>query len=118
MLVNKPFRDWKNAIERFTSHGNAEYHTQSMILGEHFTSNIEHPENSIDVQFKPIKAENIRNNRIILASIINAILYCGRQCIGLRGDHENLNTSGNPGNFLALLNLIGQYDQTVKGHLD
>ena len=34
------------------------------------------------------------------------------------GDHENLNTSGNPGNFLALLNLIGQYDQTVKGHLD
>ena len=42
---------------------------------------------------------------------------CGRQCIALRGDVEKLNTPGNPGNFLSLLQLIARYNPTLHEHL-
>ena len=31
----------------------------------------------------------------------SAVLFCAKQCIALRGDAEQLDTPGNPGNFLA-----------------
>ena len=46
------------------------------------------------------------------------ILYCGRQCIALRGDIERMDQRGNPGNFLAMLKLIANYDPILKGHLE
>ena len=46
----------------------------------------------------------------MLKSIVRAILFCGRQCIALRGNSEQLDTPGNPGNFLSLLKLLSVYD--------
>ena len=36
-----------------------------------------------------LREANIKENRHILKSVAEAILYCGRQCIALRGDNEN-----------------------------
>ena len=58
--------------------------------------------------------ENIKRNRTILKAIADAVLYCGRQCIALRGHRES---SSNPGNFLSLLRLLGRYDRTLQEHL-
>ena len=55
-----------------------------------------------------------------------AVLYCGRQCIALRGDCESTNgddnpsnflVNGNPGNFLAMFNIMGEHDSVFKQHL-
>lgn len=46
------------------------------------------------------------------------MLFCGRQCIALRGDVENLDTPENPGNFLALLKLLAVHDSVLKSHLE
>ena len=46
------------------------------------------------------------------------MLFCGRQCIGLRGSDENVTHNGNPGNFLACLKVLGQYDDNIKRHLE
>ena len=49
-----------------------------------------------------------------------AVLFCGRQCIALRGDNEVLNedSCGNTGNFLAALEMIANHDDILKQHLD
>lgn len=46
------------------------------------------------------------------------MLSCGRQCITLRGDAENIDTPENPGIFLALLKLLAVYDNVLKSHLE
>ena len=51
---------------------------------------------------------------------VEAVLFCARQCIGLRGRAatEDLSTNGNPGNFLAALKMISQHDEKLKKHLE
>ena len=60
------------------------------------------------------KAANIECNHSILKSLARAVLFCGRQCIALRGDVENTETLSNPGNFLALLKFLATYDAWRK----
>ena len=64
------------------------------------------------------KAINIERNRAVLKSIARAVLYCGRQGIALRGDAESVDTSANPGNFLALLKLLAVHDQVLRNHFE
>lgn len=49
--------------------------------------------------------------------IIKAILFCGKQCIALRGDHEEMSGMGNPGNFLSLLSILSEHDELLQRHL-
>ena len=46
------------------------------------------------------------------------MLFCGKQCIALRGDAEKPETPGNPGNFLALLKLLATNDDILRKHLE
>ena len=54
----------------------------------------------------------------ILKCVLEAVIYCGRQCIALRGDNEKLNESGNPGNFLSLLKLMANHNEIIRIHLE
>jgi len=51
-------------------------------------------------------------------SLARAVLSCGRRCITLRGDAENIDTPENPRIFLALLKLLAVYDNVLKSHLE
>ena len=64
------------------------------------------------------KAANIERNGAILKSLAPVVLFCGKQCIALRGSSEHLDTPGNPGNFLALLKLLSQHDDVLQDHLE
>ncbi|XP_022810041.1 zinc finger MYM-type protein 1-like [Stylophora pistillata] len=75
---------------------------------------VEHPHAAISAQIDSSKAVNIERNREVLKSIARAVLFCGRQCIALKGDVENLDTTENPGNFLALLKLLAVHDSVLK----
>ena len=58
----------------------------------------------------------------MLKSIARATLFCGRQCIALRGSTEKIaeidSSSDNPGNFLALLKFMDIHDDVLHSHLD
>ena len=54
----------------------------------------------------------------MLKSVASAVLYCARQCIALRGDAEDTELPGNPGNFLALLKLLVVHDDELYSHLE
>ena len=79
---------------------------------------IKHPEYSISVLLSSCKMANIEKNRAVLKSVSRAILFCGRQCIALRGDAEILKAPGNPGSFLALLKLLALHGDTLKSHME
>ena len=66
------------------------------------------------------KRKNIIRNRHIVKRVSEAILFCGRQCIALRGDNEVLNedSCGNTGNFLAAMQMTANQDDILKQHLD
>ena len=117
MLVTKPFTCWTKATSVIDGHAKKSYHMDSVQKMEGFIAATEKPERTILVLLDQEKGKQIANNRHILTRIIAAILYCGRQCIALRGDCESTMGYGNPGNFLAMLKIMAEHDPVLKQHL-
>ena len=113
-LVNKPFIKWNKKSEKIHPHGLIQYHQDAEKLALNFISSVENPSKSIGPLIDRQRLEKIEKNRHIVPCTAEAILFCGRQCIGLRGDCEKFNSSGNPGNFLALLSVMAQHDEKLK----
>lgn len=54
----------------------------------------------------------------IIKAVAEVILFCGRQCIALRGDSEDVeDKSGNSGNVLAALQIVATHDELLNQHL-
>jgi len=79
---------------------------------ESFLNSVEKPEQNVNNRIDDEKRKNIIRNRHIVKCVSEAILFCGRQCIALRGDNEVLQggSSGNIGNFLAALQMLADHD--------
>lgn len=116
-LVNRPFIKWHKKSEVCDTHDPKGYHDDAEDAAKTFTDFVEQPEKSLPSQTDKRRNKNIKKNRHILTSIAEAVLYCGRQCIALRGDNEDINAEGNPGNFLALLKLLAKHDPVIERHL-
>jgi len=116
ILVNRPFTKWHKKTETLTSHAKCGYHITSLEAASSFLQAMENPQATIPPTFDSRKAANIQRNRVIVQCITESVLFCGRQCIGLRGDGEN-QESGNTGNFRAALDLIAQHEPILKEHL-
>ena len=78
---------------------------------------------SIDQQIYTLRQERLKQNRLKLRSIVETIIFCGRQGIALRGhrdDHTQVESTphSNHGNFLALLQFrVKAGDQVLDDHL-
>ena len=90
-------------------------HQKCIELEDSFKHNVEHPDASITYHVDTRKAAR---NRRILKSLASAVLFCGKQCIALRGDIEKPEALGNPRNFLALLKLLATNDDRLRKHLE
>ena len=112
-LVTKPFRKWTRYTSVIVEHAEKSYHRDAMIAAQTFRESIENPSTTLTCVFDKEKEKRIEENRQILKAIARAVLYCGRQCIALRGHREKLTQSENPGNFLALLKVLSESDPVV-----
>ena len=118
-LVNFPFRRWHKMSETFPAHAKMDYHRKAIQKSEMFCAVIEKPSQSTRNLIDAKLSENVTKNRHIVKCMSEALLFCARQCISLRGDKEDVNsTSGNPGNFFSLLKLIASHDPILKQHLE
>ena len=118
-FVTEPFRVWNKKSEKVKEHERCMYHQNALEQADYLKRSIEHPRTTIIAQVDARKAANIERNRAVLKSIASAVLFCGRQCIALRGVSEDLDSSsGNPGNFLALLKLLATHDDVLHSHLE
>ena len=60
----------------------------------------------------------MEHNAEVLKWIIEVLILRGEQFLPLRGHRENINDSShNSGNFLAILKLLSQTNETLKEHL-
>ena len=119
-FVNKPFINWHKLQEKAKRHEQMKYHHDAMIATESFLNSVENPEQNVNNRIDDERRKNVIRNRHIVKCVSEAILFCGRQCIALRGDNEVLNedSCGNTGNFLAALQMIANHDNILKQHLD
>ena len=118
VLVNKPFSNWVKVNNVCEGHATNGYHIRAVEAGLDFQSSIEQPQLNTDVRMNTQLFNRIQENRHIIRCCAECILYCGRQCIALRGDTERLNQPGNPGNFLAMLTVVPNHDPVLKAHLE
>ncbi|XP_063750079.1 52 kDa repressor of the inhibitor of the protein kinase-like [Eleginops maclovinus] len=117
-LINAPFSKWHKKTKIIGSHQSKANHLVAFERAKLFRQSHENPNTRISVRMDSAKETNIKENRHILKCVAEAVLYCGRQCIALRGSAEQQHCSGNPGNFLALLKLLSNHDEKLKQHLE
>ena len=131
VLVSKPLTNFKKVTEKlkhFSGNGRT-YHKAAVEKAMALLDVMSGKSASIDVQLSTNRAQTIAANRLKLKSIAEAILFCGRQGIPLRGhrddgpviqDSEKLSqTTENRGNFHALLGFcVSAGDDILKQHLE
>ena len=89
-FVNKPFINWHKLQEKAKRHEQMKCHHDAMIATESFLNSVENPEQNVNNQTDDEKRKNIIRNRHIVKSVSEAILFCGPQCIALRGERRSL----------------------------
>ncbi len=136
VMINSPFAKWHHKSDVIGHHPKKVSHAFAVQEAELFIQSVENPETTIPILTDSIRQINMDENRHILKSVAETVLYCGRQCIALRGDNEHLQSqrepqssnkaqptgrtqpSGNPGNFLALMKLLANHDKKLKQHME
>jgi hypothetical protein len=122
LLIETPFRNWKDVLTDITKHRDTDYHSKSEGLLVAFTNVLNKTQPTIPEKLDPQSQKQIAENRTFLASIIKCILFCGRQGIPLRGhrdDGKEEITEKNQGNFKALLNFrINSGDDVLGSHME
>ena len=100
---------------------NSEFHKAQAGCAENFLRVQEGNMLSISEQLSDIHRNTVELNRQKLRSMIKIVLLCGKQNMALRGhrnDSSHLDeSSGNPGNFQALLNFrVEAGDKVLANH--
>uniref|UniRef100_A0A3Q3KEU8 TTF-type domain-containing protein n=1 Tax=Monopterus albus TaxID=43700 RepID=A0A3Q3KEU8_MONAL len=106
-LFSTPYANWKHALEAFKDHGKKKYHIDACVKAEHFEVICKRQADDISVRLDSEKKRQVKENRERMRSIIETILFCGRQEIALREPTEN------DGNFRALLRFRAQAGDTA-----
>lgn len=123
-LVFQPFNNWKDAKEQFRYHQSLDYHKKCTVFALNFLDVHDKKITSIDLQLDNAKKREIEMNRKILSSIIDTLIFIGRQEIACRGhrDTGSINSEVpdiNDGNFRALLRFrISSGDSSLQKHLE
>ena len=117
VLVNKPFTKWVKVNKIAGSHASTSHHISAVADASAFKQSVKQPESNINVYINTELAQSIQQNRHIVKCCAECVLYCGRQCIALRGDKEKISQRENPGNFLALMKVLAEHDSQLMSHL-
>ena len=124
VLVNKPLTNFKKATEKLDEHfHDKHFHKAAMEAAMLFIKVQKNKSLSIDQQLSNLRRQNVAKNRLVLRSIVEAVILCARQGLALRGHrddstHVESAPLANHGNFLALFQFrIRAGDELLKEHL-
>lgn len=125
VLVQKGFRNWKKAPEKFQAHNESEYHQTAVKSGCSFKRVMAGEVVGIDRAIDIARDSQAKQNTEKIRPIIETIILCGRQGLGLRGhrDSGEFNLTSPPpkneGNFRALLRLrVQSGDKRLIEHFE
>ena len=129
VLVVSPFTNFKKASEKLSEHfinqnlKGKRYHQCAATEAASFISVMECEALRIDNRINAERAQRVKENRLKIRSIVETVIFCGRQGIAFRGHRDDCSDvqddpNGNHGNFLALLNFrIQAGDKVLEGHM-
>ena len=122
VFVSEPFVNLKKACGtkgKLEMHSKLQYHRDALVRAQALVSTIENPDRSIENLVSQEARQKYDSNLHILSSIVEAILFCARQNIALRGHRDDMSSSAhNKGKFIALLHLLSKFDDTLRHHLE
>ncbi|KAJ8887020.1 hypothetical protein PR048_013234 [Dryococelus australis] len=87
-LVTKAYTNWKNALEGFSGHAKTSYHQNCSEFVENFLRVAQGQHQPILNQLSNEHARQDAENRVILGSIVDTIILCGRQELDFRSKHD------------------------------
>ena len=105
---------------KFSSHNSTKYHLLALSRVDALKSAIEKPGSAIGSLIRQTSSAEIVKNLFIIKSLTEAVLFCGKQCIALRGHRDDCtaDVQGNRGNFLALIDYaIRSGNTALRTHL-
>ena len=112
------FRDWKHATGKggmLTVHDKCSAHISAMQAWSQYKLNAKH-HTSIAQRMDSSRTQIITDNRHYLKALVQVLLLCALQEIGLRGHRECADAS-NRGNFLEILALVASHDPIIQQRL-
>lgn len=121
VFVKTGYRDWKHCTGktgRITKHSNSMKHRQAMASWSDFKANQE-KQTSVACALDSQRKEEVIHNRYYLKTILELLVFCASQEIGIRGHRESeASESLNRGNFLELLHLVARHDPAIERRLN
>ena len=121
ILVNKPYRNWKDAKSDLKTHSVTDAHVTATAKREAFMQTYQKPQIRIDNVISQHNKGVIEKNRKFLLSILKCVELCGRNGMALRGhrDDSTIPDKSHQGNFKNLLEFrIDDGDVCLKEHLE
>ena len=118
ILITKPMTNWKKAGDGLNKHQSSQLHLLAVQKQKLNSDRFAKQKGGIDtLNAKEIKERAIKNTEI-LKGITRSVVFLGTQGLPFRGHDESLeNDQKNPGNFLASLQLLKQYDKNLENNL-
>jgi len=107
------FSNWKKAQYKdagLTLHAKSDYHVQAFTAWQDYKNR--DTSKSILHQLTDERARQIKENRHYISAVVNALKFTAIHRLAQRG-HDETRESVNAGNFIDLMKLIGQYNDTV-----
>jgi hypothetical protein len=122
-LVTVPFIRWKDAIEKFQSHQNTDYHKRAYGMADNFKEFINSPDIDVCKQLNSERRRQAVENRARLIPTLKTKVFCAHQELSFHGRREEsgtlkLATEQREGNFRAALRFrLEAGDYTLLKHL-
>jgi hypothetical protein len=110
------FNDWRHLSLRIPDHENSPEHRANYLTRKDFEHRLKKG-GCIDDGFQRAIAKERENWRHILRVIIDALLFCAKNNLALRGTNEVIGKR-DCGNFLSAIELISRYDRTRREHVE
>ncbi|WAQ94737.1 LOW QUALITY PROTEIN: P52K-like protein [Mya arenaria] len=85
-IKTEPFSNWKDAVVDLKSHSTCDYHINSNAKLAAFIQTSTNTASRIDVTLTCDNQAKVNQNKKILASILDCLVFCGRQGIALRNE--------------------------------
>lgn len=119
VLIEQPFRptDFRKALGRdgvLPCHQTTEYHKTSLEAAALCRQTCDEPDKGIDSLLNKQKQQQFQNNKDALTSIVQCILYLGRQAIAFRGHRDTMSI----GNLQALIKFRAETDTNLRHFID
>ena len=127
LFVSVPFTRYSHWVGDIDKHTRRHYHRDSAVQAEAFINAMRNPEKDVTGQLDTAAQRQFEENRQILVSIINSVLFLARCGVALRGHREGgrlqyvdscHDVTSNEGNLRALLQFkAASGNEILKRHL-